>query len=261
MQIKAKIKQAFGNASESYDSVARLQRNTGKMLLENLPEMGRYGSVVDLGCGTGFLIEELLRLSSCSGVQFHAVDIALPMLIKARNKLTRSSQIHYIGADLEALPLAGQTIDLAMSNLAFQWCGDLSKAFFEIKRILKPGGRLLFSTFGPSTLKELKQAWRVVDDYSHINSFYSALQLTDMLQSSGFSNIELKTGVFIYHYESVWDLMFELKHLGARTIISGQNKHLTGKSKLQRMMGVYRKQECDGAVPATFEIITVSAIL
>jgi malonyl-CoA O-methyltransferase len=210
---------------------------------------------VDLGCGTGFLINEILKQKSGTPEQIIALDIAAPMLQTIRNKLKNSHSVTYLCADAEFLPLKSQSIDLVISSLAFQWCGNLEKAFSDVKRILKPEGRFVFTTFGTSTLYELKRAWQEVDDYSHVNTFYSAAQLADFLNQAGFQQVELETRSYISTYESVWELMSELKQLGAHTVIAGCNKHFTSKTAMQRMICAYQKQDKNGLVPATFEVI------
>jgi malonyl-CoA O-methyltransferase len=259
-QLKKRIKRSFGGASQSYDSVAQLQRNVGQTLLNQLDDSEQFGLVVDLGCGTGFLINEWLSHKRVAATRFVALDIAFPMLQIARQKQVSNLQVDYLCADLEYLPLLPQSADLVISNLALQWSSNLEKAFTGIKSALKPEGRFLFSTFGSSTLKELKEAWRKVDDYAHVNTFTNESQLSDLLRHAGFSKVELETEVVVSCYESVWDLMGELKTLGARTVISGCNKQLTTKAAMERMICAYHQREGNGLVPATFEVITVSAI-
>ncbi len=258
MLAKNKIKQSFATAAIAYDSVALLQRNVGGSLLQRIGTVGQVDTVVDLGCGTGFLTYGLLEQASQKPRHVIALDIAVPMLQTARSKLHNHHSVSYLCADAEHLPVQPQSVDLAVSNLSFQWC-NLEKAFRDTKRILKPGGRFVFTTFGASTLHELKSAWKEVDDYKHVNTFYNDAQLTDLLQAAGFQQIELDTKPYISIYESVWDLMSELKQLGAHTVMEGCNKRLTTKAKMQRMICAYQKQDDNGLVPATFEVITASA--
>lgn len=259
MQIKARIRQSFGSASGSYDNVASLQKDAGKTLLQRVGRLEQYRTIADLGCGTGFLVDELVKRADCNAGQIVALDIAIPMLQTARRKLINNPQVSYLCADTEHLPLRAQSANLVLSNLAFQWCGDLGKAFCEIRRLLKPGGRFYFTIFGPSTLQELKSAWRTVDCYGHVNSFFGASELHELLQAAQFSRIELESRAVVSSYGSVWELMYELKYLGARTVVAGGAKHLTRKTAMQRMIGAYPKQNDSGMILATFEVITVSA--
>jgi malonyl-CoA O-methyltransferase len=179
------------------------------------------------------------------------------MLQIARNKLQNNSEVAYLCADMECLPLKLQSVDLVISNLAFQWCGNLERVFSDIKRVLKPEGNFLFTTFGSRTLCELKSAWREVDDYIHVNTFCNATQLENFLYQVGFQQVEVTVQNYVSTYESVWDLMAELKQLGAHTVMTGRNKQFTSKSAMQRMICAYQKQDRNGLIPATFEVITV----
>lgn len=251
---KAKIKQSFSAASVTYDGVAELQRTVGKALLATIDTESLAGTLLDLGCGTGFLTSGLLVNST----PIIALDIALPMLQVTRTKLADTPNVSYICADAEQLPLGEQIVDGVFSNLALQWCVNLDAVFTGIKQVLKPGGRLVFSIFGPQTLQELKAAWADVDDYSHVNDFYSEQQLTRFLQQAGYTEIAIETKLYISNYGSVFDLMKELKHIGAHNVIDGRNKNITTKAQMQRMLAAYERHRTNNLIPATFEVMMVS---
>jgi malonyl-CoA O-methyltransferase len=181
------------------------------------------------------------------------------MLQTTQGKLADKRTISYVCADAEHLPLAGQSIDSIFSNLALQWCSNLEAVFIDIKRTLKPEGQLVFSTFGPQTLRELKSAWATADNYNHVNQFYSEAQLEQFLQQAGFKNSQLKSTLYTPRYESVWTLMQELKKLGAHHVIVGRNKKVTTQTAMQKMISAYEKHRVNGQIPATFEVISVTA--
>lgn len=254
---KTRIRQAFSDAAARYDFAAQLQRTVARDLLSAVDAAGLRGTLLDIGCGTGFLTEALLAAPGCSMVI--ALDMALPMLKTARQKSVGHEKLRYVCADAEALPLATHSIDQAFSNLALQWC-DCSAVLRDIRRVLKPDGRLAFSTFGAQTLCELKAAWAAVDDYRHVNDFYRPDELALCLQQAGFRNVRISSVRHRPCYDSVLSLLRELKAIGAHNVQTGRNRRLTGKAALHAMIAAYPSAGGDRPITATFEVITVTAM-
>ncbi len=254
---KKQIRQSFSSAAESYDALASLQRKVALQLQSYLTEQDVSGKMMDLGCGTGFFSQQIVNMKPPE--QLLMVDIALAMLQFSRIKLSAYTELQYLCADAEKLPLQSETLDQIVSSLALQWCSRLDVVFDSFNRILKANGSLLFSTFGPSTLHELKQAWADVDDYDHVNSFYSAAQIESFLHQAGFKNINLESRLYVSSYPSVLALMQELKGIGAHTVLSNRNQKPTRKSSMQAMIAAYEKRTNQGTIPASYEILFVSA--
>lgn len=257
---KAKIRQSFSAASHTYDHYAELQREVAMALLSSFSDENIKGILLDLGCGTGFLTAELLGLAPhCDLKAIVALDIAFPMLQTARCKLIRQQKVSYLCADAECLPIAGQSVDAVFSSLALQWCINPEAFFADIKRIIKPDGRLVFSTFGPETLQELKNAWAEVDSHCHVNDFYSQEQLEQFIHGAGFRDIQMIKKNYRPRYDSVIDLMKELKSIGAHNVMLGRNKKMTTRTQMQQMIAAYEQHRIGNSIPATFTAILISA--
>ena len=252
---KRKIRRSFAAAAGRYDDFASLQRKVGMALLEMFPPEPSTGSTLDIGCGTGFFTRELARRNNG---HLLAMDIAMPMLEFCRQKNAAFS-VDYLCADAEKLPFAAHGFEWIYSNLAFQWCQDLSAVFADCKRILAMGGQLAFATFGPATLRELKTAWAAVDAYPHVNEFYGVDAIVGFLRQAGFSSICRETVLYQSRYESVQSLMHELKAIGAHNVILERNRKPTTRRQLQRMIESYPLGNIGEEVLASYEIIFIRA--
>ncbi|MCF6203315.1 MAG: malonyl-ACP O-methyltransferase BioC [Methylococcaceae bacterium] len=253
---KDKVRHSFSSAVSTYDSFASLQRKVGLELL-NKSESFAEKIILDIGCGTGFLAQELFLKSLVK--QMIAVDVALPMVQATKNKLESEGAVQYICADAEKLPLLEGIADQIISNLALQWCQNLTTVFKGFKRILKQDGQILFSTFGPATLQELKTSWAEVDCYTHVNNFYSVDKLILFLEQADFRGVHTEVKRYQSKYRTVIELMRELKGIGAHNVLSGRNRGMTSKAQMLKMVNAYEKHKVNNFIPATYEIIFVSA--
>ncbi|MEY4768211.1 MAG: hypothetical protein RL637_850 [Pseudomonadota bacterium] len=255
--IKQRIKQAFNQAVNSYDGVADLQRNIAQQLSTLIISQPIPEIILELGCGSGLLTKQLLTYLP-QNTQLIGLDIAENMLKHNRQQLAHST-IDYLCADAEFLPIKNQSINWIVSNLTVQWCQQLSETLIEFKRILKPKGRLLLSTFTENTLQELVSAWREVDYYQHVNHFHNISEWQQLLEAAGYQRIHLTKQSLLIPYPSVIDLLRELKALGANTVTHHRNPKLITATQLQQMIKAYSKNSSAENIVATFEILFIEA--
>jgi malonyl-CoA O-methyltransferase len=252
------VARAFDRASVSYDAAAALQDRVRNELLSRLDELQQQPrSVLDLGAGTGHGTRALKRRFPNAVVV--AVDIAPGMLEQARQQSRWLRRFERVRADAYALPFADAAFDLVFSNLMIQWCDDLDAVFGEIARVLRPGGLLLFSTFGPGTLAELRDAWSASDASNHVNHFFDAQALGSALMQARLSEPVLDVDRSVERYPDVMTLMRELKAIGAHNVTQGRTRGLTGRRRLAAMMRSYETHRRDGKIPATWEVIHATA--
>jgi malonyl-CoA O-methyltransferase len=253
------VARAFDRASAGYDASAALQERVRAELISRLDELGvRPDSILDLGAGTGHGARALKRRYPKALVV--AADIAPGMLARARRQSRWLRRFERVRADAYSLPFVDGAFDLVFSNLMMQWCDDLDAVGAEIARVLKPGGLLLFSTFGPDTLNELRAAWHEAGDHNnHVNHFFDAHALGSALMHAGFAEPVLDVDRIVEGHGDVMSLMRELKAIGAHNVTRGRARGLTGRRRLAAMTLAYEALRRDGKLPATYEVIHASA--
>jgi malonyl-CoA O-methyltransferase len=250
---KRGIRMAFTRAAATYDGAAVLQREIADRMLERLDLLkSAPKNVVDAGCGTGYCARALARRFRRARVI--GVDSSPAMLHQARRRVGWFSKTRYVGGDVEHLPISDSAVDMVVSNLTLQWC-DLQRAVSEFLRVLRPGGVLLFTSFGPDTLKELRQAWRSADSFPHVHMFVDMHDVGDALVRAGFADPVMEMEHITLTYAGVKDVMRDLKCLGAHNVALTRARGLTGKTGFARFETAYRQFASGGRVPATYEIV------
>ena len=255
---KHQVRAAFERAAPHYDAAAVLQQEVAARLLERLQYiLLQPQQVLDLGCGTGQLLKGLRKQYPASGIV--ALDLAPGMLKEARRKQGWLARMRgpygYVAGDAECLPLQDNSIDLLISNLALQWCGDLPLALGEMRRVLKPGGLLMFTTFGPDTLQELRDSWSQVDSQPHINRFVDMHDIGDILLETRFAEPVMDMEMMTVTYRDVTSIMRELKIIGAHNVVQGRSRGLTGKGRMQKVIDAYENYRQQEVLPVSYEVI------
>ncbi len=251
---KVRARRSFDRAAPGYDAVAVLQREIGTRLLERLDYVRLAPkTILDLGCGTGQLIAPLQRRYPKARVV--ALDFAPAMLGLARRRGGWFNRPWCLCADAEALPLADGCVDLIVSNATLQWCNDLDATFRDWQRVLSPGGLLMFTSFGPDTLRELRAAWAQVDGYAHVSPFADLHDLGDGLVRARFADPVMDAERLTLTYPGARDLMRDLKVLGAHNAAAERPRGLTGPRRLAAVEAAYESHRREGRLPATYEVV------
>ena len=252
---KALVRKDFQRVVGSYDQAAVIQHEVGRRVLERLRYIKHKPRIIlDIGCGTGRSTKALIKRYAKSKVV--ALDLSDAMLCKTRSNCGRLRRPSLLCADAETLPVRADCIDLVHSNLSFQWCNDLQRLFAELHRVSKAGALLMFTTFGPDTLKELRSSWAQVDSYTHVNGFIDMHDIGDALLRAGFADPVMDMEVLTVTYTAVKGLVSDLKRIGAQNKTFGRARSLTGRQRFQKMCRAYEEFRTKaGLFPASFEII------
>lgn len=250
-----RVRHAFNIASKNYDVFSLLQQTVVDRLIESFEHIKIKPSLIlDLGSGTGYGSKHLKQ--QFKKAQVYQTDLSVQMLRSSRKQSPRFfSKDRFLCADANQIPLPNNSFDLVFSSLMLQWCNDPDAVFAEIKRVLKPGGVFLFTSFGPDTLKELRESWRQVDNDVHVNAFTDMHDIGDSLVRNGMDAPVLSVEHIVLTYDECKQLMRELKNIGAHNVNNGRRKTLTGKQRLQKVIKHYESYRQDNKLPATYEVI------
>ena len=249
---KQRIREDFSNAANTYDAAAVVQEEICARALERLQMLKlQADTILDIGSGTGTSSRGLRTLFPDSKII--ATDLALPMLQQNQNFLS-------VCSDAEQLAIKNASIDLIFSTSTFQWCEELSQVFSECKRVLKNEGALVFTTFGPDTLMELRQSWAKVDSYDHVHNFIDMHHIGDLLLAQQYADPVVDREMIVIEYQKFRQLLHDLKATGSRGKFVVQNSKLstglTGKAKFRQLEETYeRSRQEDGLLPASYEVI------
>ena len=255
---RARVRRNFARAAASYEQHDVLQREVQADLLGRLDfYLEAPGRVIDVGAGTGR--GSALLKKRYPKAQVIAIDLAQPMLHAARRHQGLLRPFQRVCGEATALPLPDHSVDVLHSNLCFQWVDDLATLFGECVRVLKPGGLLAFSSFGPDTLRELRAAWAAVDEHSHVGRFLDMHDVGDAMLNAGLRDPVLDVNRYTLTYSEPRALLKELKGLGATHADRARARHLTGKSDYRGMLAAYEAMRVDGRIPATWEVVTAHA--
>jgi malonyl-CoA O-methyltransferase len=251
---KSIIKSNFNRFAQNYSQKADLQKQVANNLFSLAKEeFAKSSSIIDLGCGSGFILNNLKINTELQGKDIFQLDIALNMLRSNDNAGFN------INGDIEMLPFLSNSFDLILSSLAFQWIGDLSGALSKIRNILKPNSPLIFSVFLDGTLMELLESKKITDVDLCINDFIRYNELENAL-SSNFSNYTISTQDFSLQYEDIYVLLRSIKDVGASYSYKDLDKKPFKKKAFEDINAFYLKNfNIHGKLEGSWKVAYVKA--
>jgi SAM-dependent methyltransferase len=166
----------------------------------------------------------------------------------------------------ETLPLQPESLDLAISALAFQFVNDLPGVLAQIRRALKPDGLLLAAMIGGDTLTELRQSFAAAEAECEggasprVAPFADLRDIGALLQRAGFALPVTDVDRVVVRYDSAFALMTDLRLMGATNILVERSRRPTRRATLLRMAQIYSERfaDPDGRIRATFDVIWLS---
>jgi trans-aconitate 2-methyltransferase len=173
----------------AYDRVADPMTRWGLDVLERLPLEGNE-RVVDAGCGTGRVTEQLAERVRHG--QVIALDGSRAMIDAARRRLARfGERVAYVVADLGSPLPIGEPVDAVLSTATFHWVPDHDALFRNLAAITRPGGRLVAQCGGYGNIGRIKRAVASIGDGWLGPAHYETAQDTQRrLAAAGYVDID-----------------------------------------------------------------------
>ncbi|MDR5803214.1 MULTISPECIES: methyltransferase domain-containing protein [unclassified Caballeronia] len=279
-----RLRAIFDRRAATFDEVAFLPREIAGRMRERLEYIKVAPTrVLDAACGMGADLPALRERFAEASVL--GVDISSAMLARARDAESAEAENgagwrrflpatlakafgargpQLAQADFSELPFASGAFEMLWSNLALHWHSRPDLVFPEWQRVLKVNGLLMFSTFGPDTLRELAAAYREAErtlglpPQPHTIDFVDMHDLGDMLVESGFEIPVMDQEVLTITYRSPESLLADVTRWGAypferSAAADSQIDVKARRSAVHSALEALRRD--DGTIPLTFEVI------
>jgi malonyl-CoA O-methyltransferase len=245
------LRDRFDGLAGRYDLHAALEREVCRRLLERTEFRRREPArILDIGCGTGFGSAQLKR--SFRKAQVIGIDTSTAMLngLKRRSGLLRPLQ--GVCADMAAPPFPDHSVDLVFANLSIHWCPRLPEVLAGLRRVLKPGGLMLFSTLGPASFSEFRAAWEAFGTDPAMVTLPDLMALGDALVAAGFGEPVMDAETITLEYPSLAAMKSELEATGVSLLWGSWDDWPQLESEL---MASCQRSARDGKFGVGFEII------
>ncbi len=257
MDIKQGIRRNFARRAGSYDRHADTQRFMAQELLARTRDwVSQVSCILEIGCGTGYLTQQLRALNAKA--RLVALDLDVALLEVARRRLGPDPRVTWVVADGESFGRG--SFDLIISNATFQWLTLPEATLAAYFQCLKPGGLLAFSTLGPLTFQELRASLRQAAHALNLatvpeiaaQDFWAVETWHGLLSRAGFPQIQLAQQLKTVDYATVRQFLSSLQATGAT---NPQPRPFTPRL-LKAMIDAYGANYAhNGSVPVTYEII------
>jgi len=256
---KKAIAGSFSRSAKRYDDAAQVQQMSGSQLIDAACELidhKQITTLADIGCGTGYLTQALIDTFEIE--HYIGVDLAQGMLDVAANNnhdlATNGPYIEWVCSDAEHLSIRDHSVDLLYANFSLQWCRDLPQLMNSFHRTLSANGYCCFTSLGEHTLHELRNAWKAVDQLSHVNTYDGGERWQQAIVQAGFICLKHYQTLHVSYFDSVVDALRSLKDIGANVVVGHHRQGLTGKQRFHRFIQAYEKLRVDKGIPVTYVV-------
>lgn len=244
------LKRRLDRTARIYEQHAAVQREVARRILGRLDYIKYQPQrILDLSLHSSDG-ELILRKHFPKANYFAATNHFESLRLRKRSffKKLRSMVVEF-----ERLPIQSNSVDFVFINLSLAWTDHWPQLLAECQRILMPKGMLLFTSFGPDTLCELRRAFLELDQKPHVHQFVDMHDIGDALIQAGFKDPVMDMEHLTLQYDSLAQLTRDLKATASQNIHVDRTRGLMTPRQWQRVKDAYPCEQ--QFVPATFELI------
>jgi len=265
MPDTGRIAAAFHKKAVEYDQHILVQKRVAAQLVGSVEQhlKGRPDQVLDVGTGTGALLERLHV--QYPDARLTGLDIAFNMCQRTLHKVGPACNI--VNGDAEYLPFKTGVFDLVVSASVLQWVNSLPAALCEFQRVTRPGGDINLAFFCDGSLEELRSCFRdtvtrngVDSSMSRLHDFRNVDDVTAMVNELDFEKVVVTVETEVDWYDSLNSLLRSIKSIGAGTVSGGSGKGLGWRGVLQETSRLYQERfGLNGRIPVTYKVLYLTA--
>ena len=212
----ADIRRRFDDAAASFNQADYVHRATSEGLIDRLsPIKIDPQLILDLGAATGKSGRELSTIyRKATIVSLDASAGMLKAATKSRRFFSKYKRLS-LQADAGQIPLRTGSVDLVFCNMMLPWVADLTTCFADVARVLRKGGVFAFSTLGPDSMMEFREAWSRIGETDRVHVFPDMHVVGDALVQAGLADPVLDIDRLTITYPSNAELLDDLNSCGA----------------------------------------------
>lgn len=248
------VQRRFDRAAKQFAQADFVHRHAALGLAERLsPIQIDAARVLDLGSAIGRdrkPLEQRFR-----GALVIGLDNSPEMLRLSRRSRFWFARSAVVQAKAESLPFADGSLDLVYSNLLLPWIDDLPGCLAGIARILRKNGLFIFSTLGPDSFREIRQAWGDAMAGNRVRSFPDMHDVGDSLVRSGLRDPVLDVDVVSLKYRDADRLFDDLRRTGAGNSLRRRHQSLAGKTRFREFRERLEAQDKGQPFNVTLELV------
>jgi malonyl-CoA O-methyltransferase len=252
--IDRKIRNSFSEAALQYEMLTSLHKEIGRELTKKFMGHDPCAAILDVGMGTGWFTRRLTNIFPDALVI--GLDFAPGMIARAQKQ---DATFRIVQANAVYLPFKENTFDIITSNLAYQWVGDLSRAFAFCHSRLKRNGGLYLTMFGRDTFRELFAALEACSENGSfpVQRLAGKDQIVKNLKDAGFTHTQVTGELIKVRFPDMMGLIKWIKDIGANAL---PKDAYMGKDLLLKANDYYNTHFKDHlGIYATFEVIWIEA--